>query len=625
MRSPMLGSLVAISAQRPRCTHQSAREHACVLRLGTRVAMSALRSLQRQGSGMTTSSGWQGPRPGRIDLKEEGLSQKDACLAVCDDAEIWRSPDGETFATVTVTAEDGIHREHHPVYGRTFKDWLLSRVVATYYQSGRPVIVNENALRDVRGSLDARAYAEGIVNEAPLRVAEADGCIYIDTGWPNWAAFAVTPDGWDITASACSDRPLPPHRRNDLAGRSRRLRPSEDAAQGSAGSRICVVPELVFDDFLATWSISDRYPHRRTRELQKHKGGDFAQRLCDPVNGDLLQPPGDDRDLIAAARHGHVLAFDNMSGIKPDLGDSFCRLATGSEIGGRALYTNFDSATFKARRPLLVNGIGTLASRGDLADRSLIIKLSAIEQRISEKRILGEGRRTLRGALTGLLDALVLGLRQFEKTPTPNLRMADFAKLIVAAEPKLPWRRGAFLEAYATNQVNLNAALIEADEVAKRLLAFAEKHGSWHGLMSAVHAELCQDMSPEQRRAVGWPGNVRWFSDRVTRAAPALRAMGITVTSRHGKQGTSVTIGKIASPASPEPEMAEPERSDGDAKADAIPPGEAIASPPRSVASPSKPEKSANGDAGDASDAIFPVSGLAGDDHSFLHDLGGGQ
>ena len=67
----------------------------------------------------------------------------------------------------------------------------------------------------------------------------------------------------------------------------------------------------------------------------------------DPGHGDLLQPPGDDRDLIAAARANRVLSFDNLSSIRAELADSLCRLATGSEIGGRALYSDHDTASFR--------------------------------------------------------------------------------------------------------------------------------------------------------------------------------------------------------------------------------------------------------------------------------------
>ena len=187
--------------------------------------------------GKATSSEWQGTRPGRIDLKEAGLSQKDACLAVCDDAQIWRSPDGETFATVTVIAEDGSHREYHAVYGRTFKDWLLSRVAATYSQNGRPATANENILRDVRGSLDARAYSERVVNKAPLRVAEF-GRQHLYRYWlaelGSVRRIAGRMGNQGLPAGAY--RSFPSHRRDGDAGREGRLRPFANAAQGPARS-----------------------------------------------------------------------------------------------------------------------------------------------------------------------------------------------------------------------------------------------------------------------------------------------------------------------------------------------------------------------------------------------------
>ena len=110
----------------------------------------------------------------------------------------------------------------------------------------------------------------------------------------------------------------------------------------------------------------------------------LAQRITDPIHGDLLQPPQNDRDLIAAAKSNRVLAFDNLSGIDADLADSLCRLATGSEIGGRALYTDHDTASFAACRPVVINGIPDLAARADLADRSIVLHLSNLPERMTE-------------------------------------------------------------------------------------------------------------------------------------------------------------------------------------------------------------------------------------------------
>ena len=45
--------------------------------------------------------------------------------------------------------------------------------------------------------------------------------------------------------------------------------------------------------------------------------------------------PRDDRDLFIAASNGHVLAFDNVSGLPAWISDTLCRLATGGGFAVR--------------------------------------------------------------------------------------------------------------------------------------------------------------------------------------------------------------------------------------------------------------------------------------------------
>jgi hypothetical protein len=158
--------------------------------------------------------------------------------------------------------------------------------------------------------------------------------------------------------------------------------------------------------------------------------------------------------------------------------------------------------------------------------------------------------------LTGLLDALVLGFRDFKRTKTPNVRMADFARLIAAAEPKLPWKKGAFLQAYKKNRENLAAVSVEGDAVAQLVLKYAEEEVPAKGMtvvvaMTALYDRLTHTMLAEDRRRIAWPGNARWFSDRLTQAMPGMRAQGVDVSSRHTKAGQMVTVRRIASLASP--------------------------------------------------------------------------
>ena len=277
-----------------------------------------------------------------------------------------------------------------------------------------------------------------------------------------------------------------------------------------------------------------------------------ANRLVDPCNGDLQQPPREDRDLIAAAKHSHLLAFDNLSAVSADLADSLCRLATGAEIGGRTLFTNHDSSSFAARRPVVLNGIPDLATRGDLLDRSVTLRLYPIHERRTEVELRQDLELALPPALRGLLDALVEGLAQLSSTPSPNMRMADFGRLVIAAEPALPWAPGAFLKAFEQSQAQALAALVDGDVVAKEIMNFSRHHPKgWSGLVSDLFDQLNLNADPQVTRLKDWPHSANWLSMRIDRIAAGLRVRGMEITNRRSNRGAVVTITKIAAPATP--------------------------------------------------------------------------
>ena len=60
------------------------------------------------------------------------------------------------------------------------------------------------------------------------------------------------------------------------------------------------------------------------------------------------------------------------------MSDALCRLSTGGGLSSRGLYTNSDEVILDATRPIILNGIEDIATRPDLADRSLVINLPRI-------------------------------------------------------------------------------------------------------------------------------------------------------------------------------------------------------------------------------------------------------
>ena len=264
------------------------------------------------------------------------------------------------------------------------------------------------------------------------------------------------------------------------------------------------------------------------------------------------------------AKSFRVLAFDNLSKFTDELAESLCRLSTGSEIGGRALFSDSDLASFTASRPIVVNGIAELASRGDLADRSIVLRLPPLPRRMTEDDWNQAVEAVLPATLAGLLDALALGLRELAATLTPDVRMADFARLILAAEPVLPWSSGNFLAAYQSNRDQSAGVLADFDCVACAVREFMNGREEWSGLTSDLYRRLSGSIV--RNRPSDWPGNARWFGDRLRRCAPALRAIGIELADRRTSDGVTLTIRRVASPATPaSPNVSDP---DCDHKAD---------------------------------------------------------
>ena len=68
--------------------------------------------------------------------------------------------------------------------------------------------------------------------------------------------------------------------------------------------------------------------------------------LVDPNVAPVRAFPREERELMIAANNGHLLAFDNLSGLPGWLSDAFCRLASGGSFALRRLYTDDEEVLF---------------------------------------------------------------------------------------------------------------------------------------------------------------------------------------------------------------------------------------------------------------------------------------
>jgi hypothetical protein len=264
--------------------------------------------------------------------------------------------------------------------------------------------------------------------------------------------------------------------------------------------------------------------------------------LIDPNVAPVRALVREERDLVIAANHSYLLAFDNLSDLPPSLSDAFCRLASGGSFSVRKLYTDDDEVLFQAARPILLNGIEDVIRRQDLADRAISLSLAPIEdgQRRPEQDLWREFEIARPRILGVLLDAVAHGLRElprvrFEKLP----RMADFALWAMACETAF-WPAGTFARAYDANRRAAIESVIDTDPVAACVREIMADHRSWTGnasdLLRAYADRAGDDVS---RRSAGWPRNPRALAGKLRRMQTFLRTVGIEIAfSREGRAGT---------------------------------------------------------------------------------------
>jgi hypothetical protein len=252
--------------------------------------------------------------------------------------------------------------------------------------------------------------------------------------------------------------------------------------------------------------------------------------------------PREDRDLFIAASNGHVLVFDNVSGLAPWISDTLCRLATGGGFAVRQLYTDQDEVLFDAARPVILNGIEDIVTRPDLADRAVFLTLEPIpEERRRPEQELWDAFDSERPRILGaLLDAVVEGLKRLPKAHLPKLpRMADFALWATACETAL-WPVGTFWSAYCGNQDEAVDSVIDADPVAAAVrLVMATTQTEWTGTASDLLDVLTKAVDERVAKAKTWPGSPRALAGRLRLAATFLRKVGIEI--RFTKEGRART------------------------------------------------------------------------------------
>ena len=391
---------------------------------------------------------------------------------------------------------------------------------------------------------------KGPEHRVHLRMAQDVDAIWLDLADVDSRAVRIDKEGWRVVLAA------------EVAPKFHRppnMRPlPEPAREGADASHLLTLVRLADENtfrLLLTWLSFALVPNKPypilavsgPTEVAKSSFAEFVRATIDPSEVPLFGTPRRE-DLPAFAKNNPVLCFDNPSTIGAHLADDLCRLATGGGLGGRKFYANDGEATFNVRRPVLLTAMNYVATRGDLADRTIVVRLEKIRE--AARQTDAEVRKGFAKAhpqiLAALLDMVAMGLRRSQDVRKERRRlppMADFALWGFAVAPAIGWSAEDFDRAYRSNRRETFEAAIEDDPIAPHILSLLErqKERSWQGTTEQLWMRI-KEIAGEAAHALNFPQSSVALGRALRPIEPALASRGVIMQRDWVEVGSLVSL-----------------------------------------------------------------------------------
>lgn len=190
------------------------------------------------------------------------------------------------------------------------------------------------------------------------------------------------------------------------------------------------------------------------------------KRLIDPSSVLLSNMPRKPEDLDLFLFRHYGTALDNLSALNADTCDRLCSFITGGVMEKRTLHTDLETTILKANSIIFFSGIGSLHSRPDLTERTVVLELERIseEDRKDEMELVEDFKNATPEILGGIFELLSRAMDLYPDIKLDKLpRMASYAKWGYAIGEAMGGRGDEFLKQYANNSTIQTGSLLEND------------------------------------------------------------------------------------------------------------------------------------------------------------------
>jgi hypothetical protein len=452
--------------------------------------------------------------------KDNNPTDTEILINICKYATYTKDSTGKCWADYSINN----NRFVSPVRSKDFENWLRN----LFYRVAEKPLTN-NVLKPVIHHIEAHTSYRGRQEDVFVRFGvDKDNIHFLDLGDK---LIRISKNGWKITEN---DR--------DVVPKFYRPQGSQKIPQPIEGGNIqCLLKYLNVgstSDFylLVSWLLAAMNPLIPTPILilqgeqgtAKSTTSKVLRQLIDPNGSPLRQCPKEIKDLYISALYSGIIVWDNLSGLSTWASDGLCRICSGSGFSSRELYTDTDEIIIQVQRPIILNGIDTIANRGDLLDRSIVINLPFIkpDKRVDEATFWKAFENDAPAILGALLNAYVSGLNHVDNIKLKHTpRMADYAKWVSSCEKSININEGTFLSAFNENQQDAVKLSLSSDPVATVLLDFLKGKQQWEG--SATELIDALKSHAEKINVKSKMPNHKTLKDSLERLSPLLRKINI--------------------------------------------------------------------------------------------------
>ncbi|NPV89220.1 MAG: hypothetical protein HPY50_00405 [Firmicutes bacterium] len=394
------------------------------------------------------------------------------------------------FKVAYVVFDVNGHNETWELESEMFERWLANK-----YHEEENKLPNPRIIRQAIDGAKSIAMYKGAEVNPNLRIAGDVNTIYYDLCNPEWQCVEITPGRWGIK----------PH----LPAQFQRF--------------INTAPQMVTKASIQDLSKLDAYinsiPAESERRLIKiygitclvpdishpllyfsgEKGGGkstlcrVTKRLVDPAGEDLLAFPRIRRDMIMTLVKNHAVAFDNVSYLSGEDSNLLCQTVTGTGVSVRKLFTNSTEVIESFRNCVMINGINPAATKSDLQDRMLLIRVDRISDRSRKEenefwRAFEVDRPHIFGSM---LEILSEAMRIYPDVQLEELpRLTGFATWGYAIAEAAGIGGNQFLQDLRENMGLINQDTLGGNPIAYTLTTFMSDKESWVGTPTKLFSDL---------------------------------------------------------------------------------------------------------------------------------------